>query len=279
VPTEVVARGWMRQSARILEDAGDGMEVHLTLSLWADLLARCDEPVRPGEAGCLAAVVEVDTCSVLSLEAVSRRWGEEAAAVVAAALVAGLGQVVHVFAPDDLDWVAEWWVECIESVDEDDEEERRLSLERVGEFRGAQAFVRGLAVNRGRAALLAGLRALPAGPVRRSAARLLATARRSPPRRRAAALDRIRSSEDGYDSAAVLLTRDADDAVRHAYDEMQEQSVNSGFGPPPHAVHLVDTRSPARLTASLRRLRHVLRTLARGQHLVRAVQDLLPTGR
>ncbi|MDB4952236.1 MAG: hypothetical protein JWM27_4885 [Gemmatimonadetes bacterium] len=276
LPTELVGRGWARHSARSLARAGDGMEVHLTLRLWADLTELCEEPARPGDEACFAVLVEVDTCSVLSLGAVCRRWGEKAAAVVAAALRTGLGRVVHVFVPDDLDWVAAWWVECVESVEDDDEEERRLTLERVQEFQAAQEFVRDLSADlRGRAALLEGLRALPAGPVRRSAAGLLSTRRRARPLRRAAALDRIRSSEDGYDSAAVLLTQDADDAVRHAYDEMQEQSMNSGFGPPPHAVHLVDTRSPARLAASLRHLRRVLRTLALGQHLVRAIQDLL----
>ncbi|HET6229662.1 MAG TPA: hypothetical protein VFE05_06230 [Longimicrobiaceae bacterium] len=280
LPTELIGRSWARHSARSLAHAGDGMEVHLTLSLWSDLAEQCQEPVRPREEGCFAVVVEVDTCSVLSLEAVSRRWGEKAAAVVATALRTGLGRVVHVFVPDDLDWVAEWWVDCIESVEDDEEEERRLSLERVQEFQAAQEFVRGLSADlRERAALLDGLRALPAGPVRRSAAGLLSTRRQPCALRPDAVLDRIRSTEDGYDTAALLLTRDADDAVRHAYDEMQEHSMNSGFGPPPHAVHLVDTRSPVRLAASLRHLRRVLRTLALGQHLVRAVHDLLESDR
>jgi hypothetical protein len=251
------------------------MELHLVLEPWAQLLGELSEDGTDADAGRIAVTIDAATCVVVPLDDVRGAWGEVAAGIVATALHRGLGAVVNVWDPDDLEWVAEWWRDSIECCDDQDEEERRFEEERIRDFAASQESVRRSYLRpRTRAELAGALGALPPGPVRRAAAALLSGARA--PRRLwpSRAWERMRSSEEGYPTAAVLVTRDANDAVRHAYDEMQETSVNTGYVSPAHGVVLVDTRTPPRLAASLRQLQRVLRTLAWGERLVYAIQEL-----
>ena len=255
--------------------APDAMELHLVLEPWARVLGELSEETVPADGGRLAITVDASTCVVVPLDDVRAAWGDAAAGVVATALHRGLGSVVNVFDPGDLEWVAEWWQESLACCEDDDEEARRFEESRIREFAASQEDVRRSYLPlRTRAELKEALRALPPGRVRRAAAALLSEARA--PRRLwpSRAWDRMRGDEEGYPTAAVLVTRDANDAVRHAYDEMQESSANSGYVSPAHGVVLLDTRTPARLAATLRQVHRVLRTLAWGERLVYAVQEL-----
>jgi hypothetical protein len=80
--------------------------------------------------------------------------------------------------------------------------------------------------------------------------------------------------DQGYPSAAVLVTKGTNDVVRHAYDEVQSSAMNSGESAGPHAAILIDTSSPARLTAGIQQFNRVLRTLAWGEHLMAAIGEL-----
>ena len=275
LPSTLIRQGWARHVRRGSRGAPDAMDLHLILEPWYDALERAGETVTPADEARLAVTIDAGSCVIVPLDDMRARWGDTAAGVVATALRHGLGRVLNVWDPDDLEWIAEWWVECLDCHDEDDEETRRFELDRLAEFQAAQAEVRDSYLRlRSRAELAQALQALPPGAVRRSAAALLAEARaprRAWPNR---ALEQLRSSEDGHPTAAVLLTRHANDAVRHAYDELQEQTMNSGCCQPYHAVLLLDTRTSARLAATLRQLHRVLRTLSWGERLVYAIQGL-----
>jgi hypothetical protein len=280
VPSALLKAGWQRRVREAHRGAPDAMDLHLVLEPWAQLLGDASEEAAPADEGRLAITIDAGMCVIAPLDDVRAAWGEAAAGVVATALHRGLGRVVNVFDPGDLEWVAEWWQESMECYGDDDEEGRKFEEERIRDFAAAQEAVqRSYLRLRTRAELSDALRALPPGVVRRSAAALLSEARA--PRRLwpCRAWERIRSGEEGYPTAAVLVTKNADDAVRHAYDEMQETSMNSGYSSPAHAVLLVDTRTPARLAASLRQLHRVLRTLSWGERLVHAVQGLHGTTR
>lgn len=280
VPSALLKAGWRRCVREAHRGAPDAMDIHLALEPWAQILGDASEETAPADEGRLAVTIDVGMCVIAPLDDIRGAWGETAAAVVATALHRGLGRVINVFDPGDLEWVAEWWHESMECYGDDDEEGRKFEEERIQDFEAAQDAVRRSYLRpRTRAELREALRALPPGVVRRSAAALLSGARA--PRRvwPCRAWERIRSDEEGYPTAAVLVTRRADDAVRHAYDEMQETSINSGYSSPAHAVLLVDTRTPARLAATLRQLHRVLRTLSWGERLVHAVQELHPTTR
>lgn len=275
MPSALLTAGWRRCVEEARRAAPDAMELHLVLEPWAQLLGELSEDGTDADAGRIAVTIDAATCVVVPLDDVRGAWGEVAAGIVATALHRGLGAVVNVWDPDDLEWVAEWWRDSIECCDDQDEEERRFEEERIRDFAASQESVRRSYLRpRTRAELAGALGALPPGPVRRAAAALLSGARA--PRRLwpSRAWERMRSSEEGYPTAAVLVTRDANDAVRHAYDEMQETSVNTGYVSPAHGVVLVDTRTPPRLAASLRQLQRVLRTLAWGERLVYAIQEL-----
>lgn len=255
--------------------APDAMDLHLVLEPWAQLLGELSEEIAAADHGRLAVTIDAGMCVVVPLDEIRAAWGDTAAGVVATALHRGLGAVVNVWDPDDLEWVAEWWQDSMECYADDDEEQRRFEEQRIRDFAASQEAVRRSYLPlRTRAELARALRALPAGQARRAAAALLSQARA--PRRLwpCRAWERMRGGEEGYPTAAVLVTRDANDAVRHAYDEMQESTMNSGSPSPAHAVLLVDTRTPARMAATLRQLHRVLRTLSWGERLVYAVQDL-----
>ena len=264
----------MREANR---GAPDAMDLHLVLEPWAQLLGDASEEAAPADQGRLSITIDAGMCIIAPLDDIRGAWGDAAAGVVATALHRGLGRVINVFDPGDLEWVSEWWQESLECYGDEDEDEegRKFEEERIRDFAAAQEAVqRSYLRLRTPAELREALRALPAGEVRRSAAALLSEARAPHRLWPCRAWDRIRSGEEGYPTAAVLVTKNADDAVRHAYDEMQESSMNSGYSSPAHAVLLVDTRTPARLAASLRQLHRVLRTLSWGERLVHAVQEL-----
>lgn len=280
VPSALVKAGWRRCVEAARRGAPDAMDLHLVLEPWAQLLEGLSEEASPADHVRLSITIDAGMCVIAPLNDIQSAWGEAAAGVVATALRRGLGRVINVFDPDDLEWVAEWWQDSMECFGDEDEEGRKFEEERIRDFAAAQEAVRrSYRSFRTRAELGEALRALPAGPVRRSAAALLSEARA--PRRawRGRAWQRMQSGEEGYPTAAVLLTRHADDAVRHGYDEMQESRMNSGFSSPVHGLVLVDTRTPARLDASLRQLHRVLRTLSWGERLVYAIQELHESAR
>ena len=275
VPSALLKAGWRRRVGQARRGAPDAMHLHLVLEPWAQLLGELSEVAAPADHGRLAITIDAGMCVIVPLDDVRAAWGDTAAGVVATALHRGLGAVVNVWDPEDLEWVAEWWQDSMDCYEDDDEEQRRFEEKRIRDFAASRDDVRRSYVRpRTRAELAEALRALPGGPVRRAAAALLSEARA--PRRLwpSRAWDRMRGGEEGYPTAAVLVTRNANDAVHHAYDEMQETSMNSGYASPAHGVLLVDTRTPARLAASLRQLHRVLRTLSWGERLVYAVQEL-----
>lgn len=277
-PSGLLAEGWHRRIRAAMRGAPNGMEVHLGVEPWSMLLQSIDEEkIHPSDERKLAVTIDAGECAIVEIETLRSRWGDTAAGVVAAALRTGLGRVINVWDPDDLGWVADWWQERMDlfSDDQEDEEDRKFEEARIRDFATTQEYVRA-AYRRdtSRAGLSEALKTLPPGPVRRSAAALLSDKRQPRSLWPSRAWDRMKSTEDGYPTAAVLITRSASDAVRHAYDELQEHTMNSGYSSPEHGVILLDTRTPARLASSLRQLRRVLRTLAWGEHLVHAILDL-----
>lgn len=275
VPSALLKAGWHRCVEAARRHAPDAMDLHLVLEPWAQLLDGLSEEAAPDDHGRLAVTIDAGMCVLAPLTDIQNAWGEAAAGVVATALRRGLGRVINVFDPDDLEWVAEWWQDSMDCYGDEDEEGRKFEEDRIRDFAAARDAVRrSYRTFRTRAELCDALRSLPAGPVRRSAAALLSEARTPRGTWHGRAWQRMRSGEEGYPTAAVLLTRHADDAVRHGYDEMQESSMNSGFSAPAHGLVLVDTRTPARLDASLRQLHRVLRTLSWGERLVYAIQEL-----
>lgn len=274
-PSTLLKAGWRRRVEQARRGAPDAMDLHLVLEPWAQLLGELSEEVAPADEGRLAITIDAGMCVIVPLDDVRAAWGDTAARVVATALHRGLGAVVNVWDPEDLEWIAEWWRDSMECYADEDEEQRKFEKDRIREFAASQGAVRESYLPLGtRAEVADALRAVPAGPARKAAAALLSEARA--PRRLwpSRAWERMRGGEEGYPTAAVLVTRDANDAVRHAYDEMQETTMNSGYASPAHGVLLVDTRTPARLAASLRQLHRVLRTLSWGERLVYAVQEL-----
>jgi hypothetical protein len=279
LPCTLLRDGWRRMVRESQRGAPDAMDLHLVLEPWAYALDGVGERVTRADRACLSVTIDAGRCVIVPLDDVRARWGEDAACVVATALRRGLGHVVNVWDPDDLDWVAEWWQDRMELYDDDDDAEaQQFEANRLQEFAAAQEEVRRCYLDlRSRASLAHALRALPAGVARRSAAALLSEARAPAPLWPSKAWDRMQGGEEGYPTAAVVITKHADDAVRHAYDEVQETTMNSGYSSPPHAVLLLDTRTPARLAGTLLQLRRVLRTLAWGERLVRALQELPDT--
>lgn len=276
VPSNFVREGWQRRIASALRGAPDGMNVHLSLVPWAMMLESAGEEIRPADRAKLAITIDAGVCKIAALDIIRSQWGDTAARVVATALRSGLGRVINVWDPDDLEWVAEWWQDSMEIYcDEGDEEERKQEEARIQAFAVTQESVRRSYLSLTcREELREALSHLPPGPIRRSAAALLLESRqprRLWPNRQ---WDRIQTGEEGYPTAAVLLTQTANDIVRHAYDEMQEQQMNSGYSSPEHGMLLLDTSTPARLARGLRHLHRVLRTLASGEYLVHAVLDL-----
>lgn len=276
VPSGLLREGWRRRIRAAVRGAPNGMDIYLGLEPWAMMLEGVTEEVHARDKPKLAITVDAGVCAIAALDTVRAHWGDTAAGVVATALRRGLGRVINVWDPDDIEWVAEWWQDSMEIYcDDADAEEKKLEEARIQDFAGAQESVRAAYLNLStRAELSEALTALPAGRVRRSAAALISESRRPRCLWPSRARERIKTGEEGYETAAVLLTRSANDAVRHGYDEMQEQSMNSGYSSPEHGVLLLDTSTPARLAATLRQLHRVLRTLAWGEHLVHAVLDL-----
>lgn len=282
-PAGLLAEAWKRGIRTAMRDAPNGMEVHLGLEPWSMLLEGMQEEIHPSDHAQLAVTIDASECVVVEVDKLRAKWGETAAGVIATALRAGLGRVINVWDPDDLEWVADWWhdrldmfaVEDGEEENPEDAEDRKFEERRIQEFAATQEFIRQSYLrDTTRTALTDALKTLPAGPIRRSVAALLTTKRQPRSLWPSRALERMKSTEDGYPTAAVLITRSFDDPVRHAYDEVQESTMNSGYSSPEHGVILLDTRSPARLALSLRQLQRVLRTLAWGEHLVHAILDL-----
>jgi hypothetical protein len=255
------------------------MNVHLTLQPWSQLLSSISEETRPTDDAKLAITIDAGTCAIVEMQTLRAKWGDTAAGVVAAALRTGLGRVINVFDPDDLEWIPDWWQDSLEIYcDEEDDTERKFEEKRIQDFAASQEYVRAAYFRHAsRSELSKALKTLPAGPVRWSAAALLSEKRQ--PRRLwpSKAWERMKSTEDGYPTAAVLITRTESDAVRHAYDEMIEHSMNAGYCSPEHGLILLDTSSPARLAQSLRQFQRVLRTLAWGEHLVHSIFELQDT--
>lgn len=276
VPSNFVRQAWQRRIGSALRGAPDGMNVHLSLAPWAMMLNAAGEEVQPTDEAKLAITIDAGICKIATLEIIRTHWGETAARVVATALRSGLGRVINVWDPDDLEWIAEWWEERLEMYcDEGDEEARKEEEARIQEFAATQESVqRAYLPLTCRAELREALSYLPPGPVRRSAATLLLESRQPRklwPNRQ---WERIQTGEEGYPTAAVLLTQTANDVVRHAYDELQEHQMNTHYSSPDHGLLLLDTSTPARLARGLRQLHRVLRTLASGEYLMHAVLDL-----
>jgi hypothetical protein len=255
------------------------MNVSLGLAPWSMLLDITEETVLPRDETKLAVTIDAGICAIVELDTIRARWGETAASVIVTALRTGLGRVINVWDPDDIEWVADWWKDRLEMYadpeDEDERQERAFEEERIRDFDASQKLVRSSYLQyASRTMLSEALKAVPAGPVRRGAAALLSVKRQ--PRRLwpSAPWHRLRTTEDGYPTAAVLITRSQTDAARHAYDEMQEDSMNSGLSPPIHGVVLLDTSTPMRLAVGLQQLRRVLRTIAWGEHVVHAILEL-----
>lgn len=276
VPSGLLREGWNRHVRSATRGAPSGMNIHLALQPWSMMLEDATEELRAQDEAKIAITVDAGICAIAALDTVQHHWGETAARVVATALRRGLGRVINVWDPDDIEWVAEWWQDSLEMYcDEEDAEDRKFEKERIQAFAATQQSVRASYLDlSARLDLSAALKALPAGRIRRSAAALLSEARRPRPLWPSRAWQRMKTGEEGYETAAVLLTRTGDDAVRHAYDEMQEQSMNAGYSSPEHGVLLLDTSSPTRLAATLRQLQRLLRTLAWGEHLVHGILDL-----
>jgi hypothetical protein len=276
VPSRLLRTGWHRCVRAAARNAPDAMTIHLAIEPWSMLLDRIQEERYPADEGKLAVTVDAGTCAIVSVEAIRNEWGQTAAGVIVTALRTGLGRVINVWDPGDIEWVAEWWQDSMEIYcDEEDAAEKKAEEARIKEFAAAQKHVRATYLEfASRSELSDALKALPTGPIRRSAAALLTSSRRPRKLWPSRAWDRMQTGEEGYATAAVLMTRCANDAVYHAYEEMQERSMNSGFGSPEHGLILLDTSTPSRLTASIRHLHRVLRTLAWGEHLVHAILEL-----
>lgn len=268
-PSTLLGESWRRHVQRSGRRAPGALDIHLCIQPLVQVLP--DAAAAAG-VGRLAITIDAGLCVVVALSSVRERWGDLAAGVIATALRKGLGRVLHVWDPDDLEWVAEWWIERLECFD-DNPAEMAFEVERIAEFNGIREQLRrSYASIRSRAELREALRALPEGPVRRSAAALLTDSRSTRAHLPSATLDRCRFGT-GHPSAAVLLTNESNDVVRHAYDEVQDDAANGGHLAPPHAVVLLDTRSPARLAASAREVQRVLRTLSWGERLVHAIRE------
>lgn len=247
------------------------MNIHLELAPWARVLADNGIAASQRDEARLCVLIDSGTCIIAAVDTMRARWGPGATKVVCSALRRGLGRVINVWDPNDLTWLAEHWVETLEYFD-DDPESREFTIKRIQDFDvAAENVARSYLTPR--ADVRAALQALPSGPIRRSAAALLSEPRAPRAAISHPALDRIHATQ-GYPSAAVLLTKSPFDAVRHAYDEVQENAMNSGESSGPHAVVLLDTSSHARLAVGLRQLHRVLRTLAWGEHLVWAITEL-----
>lgn len=196
----MLADGWQRLVEKSRRGAPDAVDLHVGLEPWAQLLGELSEEVAPGDHGRVAITIDAGMCVVVALEDVRAAWGDAAAGVVAAALHRGLGAVVNVWDPDDLEWVAARWQDSVELyADDDDDEQRRFGESRIRDFAASRDAVRrSYSPLRTRGELAAALRAVPAGPVRRAAAALLSEAR--PPRRiwPSRAWERMRGGEEGY---------------------------------------------------------------------------------
>jgi len=286
-PSALITAGWRRWIARAMRGAPDAVSVHATLSpyghtleeegnrpdewsAWAQNHALDRVEVRESDHQRLVVILDSSMCNVVSLGAVERHWGPQAVRVVTLALREGLGRVINVWTPCDLEWLMEHWIEC---VDYEDPEDKVFTRNRIREFRTAQrTVVRASRPFKRRRDLLRALQTLPAGPVRQSAAGLLSTSRRPPVVWRSAAMHRLKYHGDP--SACVLLTTAGHDAVHSAYDELQESRANAGEYQPPHGVLLLDTRTPARMSASIRKLHRLLRTIRWAECLLDAVNAL-----
>lgn len=268
-PSRLLGESWRWHVRRAGRRGPGALDIHLCIQPLVQVLP--DAAAAAG-VGRLAITIDAGRCVVVALASVRERWGELAAGVIATALRKGLGRVLHVWDPDDLEWVAEWWIERLECFD-DDPAEMAFEVERIAEFNVIREQLRrSYAAIRSRAGLREALRTLPEGPVRRSAAALLTDSREARAHWPSATLERGRFGT-AHPTAAVLLTKEPNDVVRHAYDEVQDDVANGGYLAPPHAVVLLDTRSPARLAASAREVQRVLRTLSWGERLVHAIRD------
>jgi hypothetical protein len=272
-PSSVLRNAWQRIIRSARRNAPDAINVHLALHPWAQLLDRLGEAPTAREEQTVCVLVDSGTCHIASMDTVAAHWGRPAARVVATALHRGLGRVINVWDPNDLAWLAEHWVECLDCYD-DDPKERRFALDRIATFAKIHAAVEKLYISpRSRSELRRHLHALPAGSIRRAAAGLLTTSRAPRKLCPTRAMNRLQGDQ-GYPSAAVLVTKGTNDVVRHAYDEVQSSAMNSGESAGPHAAILIDTSSPARLTAGIQQFYRVLRTLAWGEHLMAAIGEL-----
>lgn len=275
-PRGLLLTGWQRWVGKLTGTSPDALDLHLILAPWAQVLDQEPGERTAADRARLAITVDAGSCIIAPLEEMSGKWGPRAAGVIASALRDGLGRAVNVWDPGDLDWMPVWWAECLDCCGEEDAaKERAATRRRIREFAAVQRHVeRSYAPLATRPDRIAALGSLPRGAIRRSAAALLAES--GVPRRHTSgwARDQMRTGYEGYASAAVLLTRRAHDVVHHAYDELQEDQMNSGDPGAPHAVVLIDTRSPAHLAASLRETRRVLRTLVRGEQLMYAVRGI-----
>jgi hypothetical protein len=251
--------------------APDALNIHLELAPWADVLA--ERGVKPTELDESQLCVSIDTgsCIIAPLDTISAHWGPRAAKVVFTALRRGLGRVINVWDPDDLEWFAEYWLETLDFYT-DDAASREFVIGKIEEFGVSATHVNDSFLPVG-ADLRTALKSLPSGPIRRSAAALLSQARTARALFPDPSLQRMQATQ-GYPSAAVLLTKGPDDAVRHAYDEVQENAMNSGESTGPHAVVLLDTSCQDRLAADVQQLHRVLRTLAWGERLVWEIKEL-----
>jgi hypothetical protein len=275
-PCGVIREGWNRQIRKAARCAPSGMEIHLSLAPWSALLESVSEEVRRADEFKLAVTIDAGMCAIVEMQTLRAKWGDTAAGVVTAALRTGLGRVINVWDPVDLEWIPEWWQDSLEMYgDEEDDKERKAEEKRIQDFAASKDYVHASYFRQTtRTELVEALKSVPKGPVRWSAAALLSEKRQPRTLWPSKSWERTKSTEDGYPTAAVLITRTANDAVRHAYDEMQEQSMNSGYYSSEHGLILIDTSSQARLAQSLRQLQRVLRTLAWGEHLVHAIFEL-----
>jgi hypothetical protein len=272
-PSSVLRNAWQRIIRSARRNAPDAINVHLSVHPWAQVLERLGQSPTAREERTVCVLIDSGICHIASMDTVATHWGRPAARVVATALHRGLGRVINVWDPNDLAWLAEHWVECLDCYD-DDPKERRWALERIATFSKIHSAVEKLYVSpRSRSELRRHLHALPAGSIRRAAAGLLTTSRAPKKLWPTRALERL-GRDQGYPSAAVLVTKGVNDVVLHAYHEVQDSAMNSGESTGPHAAILIDTSSPARLAAGIQQFNRVLRTLAWGEHLMAAVGEL-----
>lgn len=274
-PSDFLRNAGTRWTRVLRRDAPDTLSVQLTVRDWSDLLAHTHTEPRPRENAHahMAVSIHSATCPVIPMRSVVKAWGLDGAALALHALQTGLESEHAVHVPESLEWVAQGWYEHIMEAAED-EHDFEMGQDRCNAFSDEYLLFQKIVEARpgSREAVLAALTSIPAGPPRRAAAALLTRRRRQ---FHAAATNRITEGDEyheyGVVTPSVLLAWHPDQTVVEAHQEAMDHNNIHDFDARPQAVILIDSSSPRRLLAGLRRVRRAIRAMARAECLIAAM--------